>query len=59
MNEKSLEAATVTALPPDLEALSVSRFDELVAKGELIYEESTSETIEDHGFKVGVSPARA
>ena len=39
-------------LPPDLESLCVTRFDELVSTGQLIYESSTAATIEDQGFKV-------
>ena len=39
-------------LPSDLEALSITRFDDLVAKGQLIYESSGAETVEDEGFKV-------
>jgi hypothetical protein len=40
------------ALPADLEALALTRFDELVGKEQLIYEDSTAETVEDQGFKV-------
>ncbi|EXJ78645.1 hypothetical protein A1O1_09046 [Capronia coronata CBS 617.96] len=43
---------TTSALPSDLEALILSRFDDLVAKGELIWEPSTAEIVEDQGFKV-------
>jgi hypothetical protein len=43
-------------LPADLEALSLSRFDGLVAKEELIYDSSTAETITDQGFKVCLLP---
>ncbi|KIY04097.1 uncharacterized protein Z520_00789 [Fonsecaea multimorphosa CBS 102226] len=45
----SRDAAT---LPPDLEAQSLARFDNLVAKGQLVYEPSTAETVEDQGFKL-------
>lgn len=44
------------ALSPDLEALVISRFDELVSKGEIIYEPSTTENVEDQGFKVSKPP---
>ncbi|OAP62743.1 hypothetical protein AYL99_01970 [Fonsecaea erecta] len=39
-------------LPPGLEALSLAQFDNQVAKGQLIYEPSTAETVEDQGFKL-------
>lgn len=39
-------------LAPDLEAYALSRFDEAVAAGKLIYGPSTAETIDDNGFKV-------
>ena len=48
-NLKSTESLT---LPANLEAQSIARFDQLVAKGELIYEDSTAETVENQGFKV-------
>lgn len=52
-NDQPSNTTSLIVLPPDLEALSLARFDDLVSKGELIYEPSTGETIEDHGFKVG------
>ncbi|EXJ84268.1 hypothetical protein A1O3_04935 [Capronia epimyces CBS 606.96] len=47
-------SAASSTLPSDLEAFTLSRFDELVAKGELIYEPSTGEIVEDQGFKAEI-----
>lgn len=47
-----LSKAAAFSLPSDLDSLSLSTFDNLVTKGEIIYEPSTSETVEDQGFKV-------
>ncbi|KAL2418745.1 Peptidyl-prolyl cis-trans isomerase-like 2 [Exophiala dermatitidis] len=45
---------TISELPSDLEALILSRFDQLVEKGELIWEPSTAEVVEDRGFKAEI-----
>ncbi|OAL33507.1 hypothetical protein AYO20_07193 [Fonsecaea nubica] len=44
--------STSSELPQDLEAQSLAKFDDQVAKGHLIYEPSTAETVEDQGFKL-------
>ncbi|EXJ63449.1 uncharacterized protein A1O5_11498 [Cladophialophora psammophila CBS 110553] len=46
------DARDSASLPPDLEALSLAKFDDQVAKGQLIYEPSTAESLEDQGFKL-------
>ncbi|OCT45204.1 putative phosphorylase [Cladophialophora carrionii] len=40
------------SIPAGLEALCVTRFDQLTTTGQLIYEPSTAETVEDQGFMV-------
>ncbi len=50
-----LQAAKTTTsitLSSDLEEQVLSRFDDLVSKGEIIYEPSRTDTVEDRGFKV-------
>ena len=48
------ELIAENTLPDDLEELCVARFDELVANEQLIYEDSTAETVDDQGFKVSL-----
>ena len=50
--QENISSIERLVLPADLEALSVTRFDDLVAREELIYEPSTAETITDQGFAV-------
>jgi hypothetical protein len=38
----------------DLEEHAISRFDELVATQQIIYEASAAETVEDKGFQVSL-----
>lgn len=52
--DEKLRSIALEKLPADLEGLCVARFDELVATGQLIYEDSTAETVEDQGFKVSL-----
>jgi hypothetical protein len=51
-HNQDVESMDALPLPADLESLCLSRFDQLVARGQLIYEPSTGETVEDQGFKV-------
>ncbi|KIW90993.1 uncharacterized protein Z519_08776 [Cladophialophora bantiana CBS 173.52] len=51
-NGELSDARGSAPLPPDLEELSLAKFDDQVAKGQLIYEPSTAETLEDQGFKL-------
>ncbi|KIX08485.1 uncharacterized protein Z518_03141 [Rhinocladiella mackenziei CBS 650.93] len=51
LDGQSLISTNLSTLASDLDSLSLSRFDDLVSRGELIYEPSTAETAEDQGFK--------
>ncbi|KIW33401.1 uncharacterized protein PV07_00253 [Cladophialophora immunda] len=51
-NDGLSSSRAMPTLPPDLEALSLAKFDDQVAKGTIIYESSTAETVEDQGFKL-------
>ncbi|KAJ9496611.1 hypothetical protein H2202_007983 [Exophiala xenobiotica] len=46
-----VRTTTLATLPSDLEEQTLSIFDSLVSKGEIIYEPSTTDTLEDQGFK--------
>ena len=48
-----IETACPNILTSDIETLSISRFDALSSRGEIIYETSTAETVDDGGFPVG------
>ena len=50
--EGSTNPSSPIVLQPDLEAYALSRFDQAVAAGKLIYGPSTAEIIDDNGFKV-------
>ncbi|RMD45053.1 hypothetical protein DV735_g234, partial [Chaetothyriales sp. CBS 134920] len=54
LNDNVADPSTTASLPADLEASTLSRFDDLVARGEIICEPSTAETFEEGGFKVSL-----
>lgn len=49
---EEIKSKQLPTLPADLESSSLARFDELLDKGQLLYEPLTTEAIEDQGFKV-------
>ncbi|KAJ9604327.1 hypothetical protein H2200_011161 [Cladophialophora chaetospira] len=51
LEDEDLISKAAATLPADLEGLCIARFDELVATGQLIYEDSTAENVEDQGFR--------
>ncbi|KIV93463.1 hypothetical protein PV10_04675 [Exophiala mesophila] len=57
--EGSTKPSSPIVRQPDLEAYALSRFDEAVAAGKLIYGPSTAEIIDDNGFKFELRMAPA
>ncbi|KIW64653.1 hypothetical protein, variant 2 [Phialophora macrospora] len=51
-HDQDVRSIEALSLPADLEALCRIRFDQLVARAQLIYEPSIGETVEDQGFKL-------